>query len=221
MTESKSNDFFESEAWKAYEAKENEKRKSIKRGPNVIHLEYLGPLLPDNYITECEEQVEKVGLQLSHYDTNGTMYASLDTFELVIYLGIAQPLINELIQGITTNATWDVIKFLLLSTWRKVRNKSYTKATNSYSEKKELTFGLKVHLDKNTSFNLKLDGAVEESTIEKSLDQVLNFLGEQKLNEKYKNTDFAFFDNEKSKWIKVDVEKEIRKMVKNKEIKRK
>ena len=214
-------DFFKSEEWKKYEAMENEKRKSKKTGPNVIHLEYLSPLFLEQDIKDYDEKVKGVGLQLSHYDKNGTIYANLDTYNLAIYLAIAQPLIGEILKGLVTSATWDVIKSLLLSAWKKIRKQKYSRLTSSDSEKKEITFGLKVYLDRNTSINMKLDGNVDESIIHKSIDQVLDFLRDQKHNEKFKNSDFAYFDNDKSKWIKVDVDQEIRKMIEKNEINKK
>lgn len=221
MTNLENEDFFKTDAGKAYEAIENKKRESIKRGAKVIHLEYLSPLFLEDDITEFKNTVERVGLQLSHYDKSGKMYASLDTFDLVVYIGIAQPLIGELIKGLAINATWDILKLFILSAWKKIRNQSYFRVTSANSEKKELTFGLKVHLDRNTSINLKLDGQFDESLIEKSLDQVLSFLKELELNSSYKNTDFAYFDKEKELWIKIDVETEIRKMVDKGEINKK
>jgi len=221
MTDNFIEEFKNSETWKKYEEQERAKEKYLKSGPNVVHFEYLGPLFTDQDISEFENKLEDVGLELSRFDRNGTMYASLDNYQLVVYLVIAQPLIGQLIQGVATNAIWDIIKYILLSSWRKLKNQTYTRATSQQSKKKEISFGLKVKLDKNTSFNIKLDGDIEESVIESSLDKVLNFIGEQKLNESFKHADLVFLDKETNKWKKVDVEKEIRKMAANSRLKRK
>jgi hypothetical protein len=215
MDDNKLEDFFESEAYKKYEAQENEKRKYVKTGPNVIHLEYLSQLLPENDIMDIENKIKSVGLEFSRFDKNGTMYASFDKFELVTFLVISQPILIELFKNIYNNATWEAIKYIAISIWGKSKNKNYTRATSQSFEKKEITFGIKVQLDRNTSFNFKLDGNVSETVIDNSLDKVLKFIGEQTLNERFKHSDFVYYDDSKEKWIKIDVEKEIHKMIKD------
>jgi hypothetical protein len=214
-------DFKNSDAYKAYEKMMIEKEKYLKNGPNVIHLEYLGSLFAESDFIEFESKLNGVGLELSRFDKSGVMYACLDKFELVTYISIAPPIIIELIKGIGSNATWDVIKYLLFSAWEKVRNKSYTRATTEISEKKEISFGLKVSIDRNTTFNMSLKGDLDESVIQNSLDKVLDFLKEQKPNEKYKLPDYVYFDTASDKWVKVDVLSEIRKMMENRELNRK
>jgi hypothetical protein len=212
------NDLKNSDEWKAYEKMMIEKEKYIKKGPNVIHIVYLGSLFTEADFFEFESKLNGVGLELSRFDKSGVMYASLDKFDLVTYISIAPPIVVELIKGIGSNATWDVIKYLLISAWEKVRNKSYTRATTHFSEKKEISFGLKVSIDKNTNFNMSLKGDLDESVIQNSLDKVLDFLKEQNRNEKYKQPDFVYFDSASNKWVKVDVESEIRKMMENGEL---
>lgn len=221
MTKKTFDEIMKNKAWKEYEKRLEDKEKFRKKGPNVIHLEYLGPLFSENEFSEFENQINNVGLQFSRYDKSGVMYACLDKFELAMYLGITQPIIGELLSGIGTNAIWDAIKFLSVSIWKKTKNSFYNKLTSRDTEKKEVSFGLKVHLDRNTSFNFKLDGELDEGIIQNSLDKILNFLKDQKRNEKYKNSDYVYYDHTDDKWIKIDVEKEMRKMIKNGEINKK
>lgn len=216
MQDNSINEFMDSDAWKKYEKKERGKRKFVKTGKNVVHLEYLRHLLSEKDISDFEAKLNDVDLELSSYDKTGTFYAYLDEFQLTVYLLITQPLIGELIKGISTNATWDAIKYILISTWKKIKNQSYVKRTSQTSENKEVSFGLQVQLDKNTSFNLKLEGDIEESIIETSLDKVLNFISNQNPNKNYKNTDFGYFDRTGNEWVKIDVDNEIRKRAKSK-----
>ena len=187
----------------------------------MIHLEYLGSLFSESDFIEFESKLSGVGLELSRFDKCGVMYACLDKFELVTYISIAPPIIIELIKGTGSNATWDVIKYLLFSAWKKVRNKSYTRATNLISEKKEISFGLKVSIDRHTTFNMSLKGDVDESVIQNSLDKVLDFLREQNPDEKCKLPDYVNFDSTSGKWVKIDVVSEIIKMKENGELNRK
>jgi len=214
-------DFKNSDEYKEYEKMMNEKEKYLKKGPNVIHLQYLGSLFEESDFIEYENKLNDVGLELSRFDKSGVMYNCLDKFELVTYISIAPPIILELIKGTGSNATWDVLKYLLFSAWRKVRNKSHTRATTQISEKKEILFGLKVSIDSQTAFNMSLKGDLDESIILNSLDKVLDFLREQKPNEEFKHPDCVYFDSISSKWIKVDVLSEIKKMMENGELNRK
>jgi len=211
-------DFINSDEYKEYEEMMIEKKKDLKNGPNVIHLEYLGSLFEESDFIEYENKLNGVGLELSRFDKSGVMYNCLDKFELVTYISIAPPIILELIKGTGSNATWDVVKYLLFSAWRKLRNKSYTRATSQIAEKKEISFGLKVSIDSQTAFDMSLKGDLDESVIQNSLDKVLDFLREQKPNEKFKHPDYVYFDSISSKWVKVDVLSEIRKMMENGEL---
>jgi len=213
MKDSSLNDFLNSPAMKEYQAKLEEKEKFIKKGPNVIHLEYLGGLISESDIAMFEDKLSENGLELSRFDKDGVMYASLEDFQLTTYFIVSQPLILELLKGIAANSIWDTIKFLSITTWKKVRNRNYTFLRSTEVKKKEITFGLNVKLNKNTSFNFKLDGDIEEKTIRKSLDKVLDFLKEQQLNENFKHADMIYIDKETGDWIRVDTEKELRKQV--------
>lgn len=207
--------FWETEEYKEYERKMEEKEKFIKKGSKVIHLEYIGGVFPETDILEYESKLESVGLELSRFDKNGVMYASLDRFTLLTFIAIAQPLIGELVKGVGTNATWDIIKYLLKSAWGSVRKRTYSRATSQEMTKKEISFGLKVRLDENTSFDFELSGDLDDKIIDNSLDKVLDFIGNQQLNKIYKRTEYVYYDDNKKKWIIVEVEKEISKMIKS------
>jgi len=206
------NSFYQNDAWKEYEQRIEEKRKSIKRGPNVIHLEYLGDSFKIEDINEFGIKAEEVGLVFSHYDKNGDMYANLDQFELVSYLVISAPIITEFLKGIGTNMAWDAIKYILFEGIKKLRTKHYHRATQNKVVEKKISFGLKVNLDRNTSFNFELNGDLDDTTIQNSLDKILTFIGKQKINEHYKLTDYVHFDKTSDEWVKIDVTEEIEKM---------
>jgi hypothetical protein len=193
-----------SEVCKDYEQKMKEKRKFIKHGSNVIHLEYLGSTFSDDDISDFEKKIKNVGLELSRFDTNGEMYATFDEFKLVIFIVIAQPLIGELVKGVLTNATWDAIKYVIKTAWMKTRNKTYTKMSSQKVTKKQISFGLKLQLDKDTNFDFKLSGDMDEKMLDDSLDKVLRFFDRQQLNKEYKQTYCVSFCKEKQEWRLID-----------------
>jgi len=216
MKDTSIKDFLNSPMMKEYQTKIDEKEKFIKKGPNVIHLEYLGGMISEDDITMFENKLSENGLELSRFDKEGVMSASLEDYQLAIYFIVSQPLIHEILKGIATNSIWDTIKFISITTWNKVKKNNYTVLSSSQSKKKEISFGLNVKLDKNTSFNFKLDGNVEEEIIENSLDKVLDFLKKQQVNKSFKHADMVYVDKETGEWIKVDTEKELRKLTSKK-----
>ena len=220
MTNNPVEDFMNSEEYDDYRKKMLQKEKYLKKGPNVIHLQYLSSTLSEVEIGELENQVKKVGFEFSRIDRSDEIVAFLDDYELISFIAITQTLAYELLKNIGPNATWDLIKLLLSSVLKKVRNKFYYRTTSQNSTKKEISFGLKVDLDKNTSFNFKLDGNLDESTLTNSLDKILEFLKSQRVNENYQHSDLVYFDGTAEKWKKIDVKQELRKQSKRKKNKK-
>lgn len=81
--------------------------------------------------------------------------------------------------------------------------------TAGSQEKKKITFGLEIKLDKNTSFNFRLDGDLSEELVEKSLDKAFDYLKEQQPNENYKHSYFMTYNSTNENWNKLDVEEEL------------
>nr|WP_319999152.1 hypothetical protein [uncultured Draconibacterium sp.] len=214
MQEKDTKKFWQTKEYKEYEEFLKEKEKFIKHGPDVIHLTHLGPVFDQVELKEIENRLSKNGIQLSHYDKSGDMYAALEDFSLITFLAISQPIIGELINGILPNALWDTIKFTVSSIHQKVKNRNCNRATIDEVVSKPMTFGMKVQIDKNTSFDFKLDGEFDENIVNSSLDKVLDYLKEQKPNSVYKRTEFVVFDSSNKKWKIVDIEKEMLKLMK-------
>lgn len=190
-----------------------ERSKTLKSGDNVIHLEYLGGLLDINDIAEIENRLKQADIELSRFDSSGFPKAALEDYLNVVFVAIQTPLISNILTGVFSNFVWESIKFSVIKVWFNTRQKKITKFTSRTQEKKNVTFGLEVSLDKNTSFNFRLDGDLSEKTIDKSLDKILNFLKEQKLNESYKHQYFMTYNSTLDNWEKLDVEEELRKEI--------
>lgn len=214
MQEKDSIKFWQTKEYKEYEEFLKEKEKFIKHGPDVIHLTHLGPVFDQVELKEIENRLSKNGIRLSHYDKSGDMYAALEDFSLITFLAISQPIIGELINGIFPNALWDTLKFTISSIHQKIKNRNFNRAKIEEVVSKPMTFGMKVQIDKNTSFDFKLDGEFDENTVNSSLDKVLDYLREIKPSPVYKRTEFVVFNSEKEKWERADIEKEMLKLIK-------
>lgn len=202
-----------SEAWQELAAREEEKRKSLKSGMDVMHLNYFSGIILPEELLDYEGELDKVGLQFSSYDKNGELTASFDDLALITFLALSNTTVKSILEGTLTNATWDVVKYVTLRVWQKVKGKSYTKAQVGLSEEKPISFGIKAQLDKNTGYEFELSGDLSEKAVSESLDKILEFLKQQPHNPQYKFPFYTMYDTKTASWKATDVEAEIRKRV--------
>lgn len=184
------------------------KYSTIKKGPNVIHLEYYHGLIDDNDIAEIENNISPQGLLLSRFDKNGVPYASIRDFTLQIALFLSDPIVQTILLGIGTNALWDSIKASTLLIWRRLKQRVWHLPENE--RRATINFGLKVRLDADTSFDLKLDGEVNEETTLQALDKIIDLLKSVKANQSKKRNKFFVYDKKKG-WVDINVMEEIMK----------
>ena len=193
-----------------YAEKMIKKYNTIKRGENVVHLEYYDGLINDNDIANIEESLASVSMELSRFDKNDVFYASLEQFMLQIALFLNDKTTQDVLGGVGTNAIWDAIKSVTFYVWSTVRNRSADKHMNS---KKMLNCGIKMSIDKNTKFEFKIDGDLSDETALKAIDKILDFLKTATPNKSIKRADFVTFEQDSECWRIVDVNEEIRKQM--------
>ncbi len=204
------NDFMQSDSYKSQSKLVAERKKTIKKGNNVLHLEFLGEL-EKSELNEIENKLKEAKLELSYYNKSGVFYNNFDQYSLVTYFVISQPLIMEILKSVGMSATWDSIKWVLLFGWEKLKGRKYNKGVGSEIKEEKIKFGFSAKLDANTEFKFELDGNLDKEIIENSLDQVLEFLKEQKTNDSYKIPDYVSYLKDEKEWEKIDVMEEIMK----------
>ena len=193
-----------------YSAKMYEKYSTIKNGANVIHLDYYGGLITPTEIQDLENSLKEVKIELSRFDKNGVPYASIEDFNLHLAIFLSNTIVQSILLGLGANALWDTIKKTAFFIWTKVKERHWSK-TGEQTKKSNLNFGLKVKLDKNTGFDLKLDGDLSEELVLEALDKIIDLLKSVKQKDKPKKAEFYIFDKEKRRWIKIDIMNEMRK----------
>jgi hypothetical protein len=211
MSKSLLKDFMNSPAYKQQEALIAEKKKTLKNGPNVIHLTHIS--FDKNELDELEAIFQKGGYELSSYDERGIHKMSLDHYSLVNYIIISYPLLKDFSNGIIQNAAWDAIKFGIKYVFNKSNDKTYPVMTASTLEQKEIVFGVKVVIDKNTELDFELKGNLSEEMISGQIDKILSFAEKRNPNPEYKKT-YVKFDPQKSEWVEIDVLSELTKQYK-------
>ncbi len=93
---------------KKYEEELAEKAKTVIRGDDVIHLNYLKPLIDEQTLRELKEELSTVNLRLSSWDDTNVIKASLEDFSLQVYLVVGNPITIEILKTIGLNSVWEV-----------------------------------------------------------------------------------------------------------------
>ncbi len=192
------------------------KMRTVKKGNNVIHLDYFDGLIIPNEISEIEKIFEGGKIKLSRFDKNGIPYNSIEDFTLQVSLYINNPIIQNILLGVVGNILWDSIKNASIFIWKTVKMRHWD--NDKSNKKQKINFGLRIKIDKEKSISLNLDSELTEEIISNALDEALELIKElnksdeqEKPNESSFSSDFYVFDKEKNLWLRVDVVEEIRK----------
>ena len=199
-------EFMESDAFKNQKKLIEERSSTLKNGHKVVHLTYVGEL-DNNDLLEIESDLNKVGLELSSFNKSGIIYNKAEFSEIITSFSIAYPLLSEIIVGVSSNIVWETLKNVSMNLWKKVNDKKVENTT----KKKKMAFGIHASLNEHTSFDFELKGDMSEEVVSESLDKILDFLKQQKNHEHYHIPDYAYYDEKKKEWIKINVMEEMRK----------
>jgi hypothetical protein len=195
-----------SEWYKELERDELKRKKTVKTGENVIHLDYLGEI-SDADIELFKEKLATQNIDLSYYNKSGAMYNCLDDIQLVSYIAISHPILLRILKDIYPNALWDAIKYVILLISKKLVKKTYTRLSKSQAIEKPIKFGLKL-IEENRSLDFELDGNINEKLISNSLDQVLEYMKNSKQkesNDPFQSKMYFKYSVDKLIWEKVDI----------------
>lgn len=200
----------ESEDFKEYAARLEEKAKTVLHGDDVIHLTYLSPLIDQQTIDILSEDFKQVNIRLGSWNDFGVIKASLEEFSLQIFLAISNPITVEILKTIGLNSIWETFKYAILNLHKKVFRHGNQKS-NLIS--KEVNFGFKMAVSKTVKFEFKIDGDLSDELILASMDKALDFVKEHdgKTVPVIELPIYSTFDHKTHKWKKVNVLKELKK----------
>jgi hypothetical protein len=185
------------------------KYSTMKYGDNVVHLNYFGGLLEEKDILAIEKNLSTNNLELSHFDHSGTVFAAVEDFMLQVSLLLSDKTTQEILIGISTSALWDTIKSTTIFIWKTVKNKKRTIMTAHTTRQRNINFGIKISLDRNTKFEFKIDGDLSEEAALESMDKALEFLKTIERNKTIKAPVFVIYNKDTEKWEVVDVNTEM------------
>lgn len=198
-----------------YATKMYNKMLTVKKGDNVIHLDYFDGLIISSEISEIENLLGDGKLELSRFDKNGFAYNSIDDFTLQVSLYLNSPIVQNILLGVAGNIVWDSIKKTSIFIWKRIKKRHWN---TEEAKKHKINFGLRVRTADGKSISLNLDSELSEDTLTEALDKSLEVIKElnktdkqKKSHELYYPADFYVFNKEKKLWLEVDVMEEIRK----------
>lgn len=174
---------------------------TLKRGPNVVHLDYYGGIISDGEIVQIEEILSRTGLELSRYDKSGVIYGNLQDFSLQIAIAFGPTIVVTLMQS----AVWDAIKAVTKISWEAVRSKLIR--TSATGELHTPNFGLRIIFENNQVKEFQLPAGLSPTDYNKAMDKLFNFISRQKEvpAQSQAMADTMKFDTESAEWGKVDV----------------
>jgi hypothetical protein len=208
-------EFEETPEYQNYKAILNEKAKTVIRGDDVIHLNYLGPLVDEKSLLELKSDLEEVKIRLSSWDDFGAIKASLEDFSLQVFLLISNPISLEILKTIGLNSVWETIKYSTLKLHTKIFN---TPSKESKKIANQINFGFEMKVNDKVSFEFKLDGDLSEDLILNTMDNALDLIREHDGQSipVLELPVYCIYDKKKGKWKKVDVIEEVKKKGKKK-----
>ena len=175
----------------------NKSKEKKSNGNLIIHLDYFGHIISKDDISKFEEKLRTVNLKLTKYDKTNVLTADFIPFDICIFF--SYPLIKHFLDNVGTNISWEIFKYIILSIWKTIQNKTVKKITQTKIIDKKISFGIKT---KNglKSYYLKLPEDYSEEFGKYALDKSLDFLREESLKSDNSINTIAEYFTEDGKW---------------------
>lgn len=143
---------------------------------NEIGIIYkLDSFFTDNEINIYKEVLSKNNFNLVTLDSSNSIQASFEDLNNLITVILPSALIVSVTNQILPNATWDAIKLVITSIYRKVKDKKYCRVTSNSTKEIPVSLGIKVKI-KEAQFNFKLDNIPDETIVQEALDKFFEFV---------------------------------------------
>lgn len=181
----------------------------MKEGDNIVLLEYYGGLITESETLYIEELLNNANLDLNKFDKNGIPNASIQDFTLQMSLYLQDPIIQNLVLGVSGGAIWDALKLSAVFIWNTVKERHWN--SKEGRENHTINFGFKYSTKNGDKINVNLNGDLSPELLDKALDVLPNLIRESNKVNHPMNSGFYYFDKDQNKWIDLNVLEEIRK----------
>jgi len=171
-------------------------------------------LMNEDTINDQVRLLSIQGIKADFYETTGKPQASFEEFRSFVLLILNEPLVQQYLNGILTNAAWDILKSTILQVWRATLGKKYhIFRANAEPETKDVTFGITLK-SKENEIHFQCSSQLSEEMQSKCIDKAFDTFA--RLCEEAKgeiSPHVARFDKE---WKLVDKKKVIEEKQKQK-----
>jgi hypothetical protein len=181
----------------------------MKEGDNIVLLEYYGGLITESETQYIEELLKKGNLELNKFDKNGIPNASIQDFTLQMSLYLQDPIIQNLVLGVSGGAIWDALKLSAVFIWNTVKERHWN--SKERRENHTINFGFKYSTKNGDKIDINLNGDLSPEQLNKALDVLPTLISESNNVNHPMNSGFYYFDKDQNKWIGIDVIEEIKK----------
>lgn len=179
-----------------------------------VKLNYYNGLFDQGELEVHKIKLRSVGVDLIEQDKSGIPMMFLDEFTNQISLTLSNPVIQAYVLGQLINGGYDVLKGTIIWAWNSLIGKKITKIhVNGEQEAKDATFGLNIEIDEHTKVDLRLTGDVSDELKSKCIDNGFELIKTLPKNNVPKIAKFAKYDWDKQKWLIVNINEEIGKLI--------
>lgn len=184
-----------------YEAMMKDWQKKVKKGPNVIHLNYLDQHISPDELEELESDVEQLGLVLSSQNKSGIPINSISGLGSDLTLLLTEPgIVSVLLSGILTNGLYDGLKALIIKCWHKVKNRQTITMTARTVMERPAKFSLVIKFDELRSVELQTEN-LDEQSLSSAIAKISDIADRLNSGDNLLMT----FDSSKLKWEFIDL----------------
>ncbi|MBP6696583.1 MAG: hypothetical protein KA175_03120 [Flavobacteriales bacterium] len=87
-----------------------ERRRSIDKSVNAVHIDYYSPFIGQVDLDECERELQSAGLRISSFNKSGVLYASLEDYANLARVILNDEITKAIVWGAAGNLFWESIK---------------------------------------------------------------------------------------------------------------
>lgn len=170
----------------------------------AIGFRYISGVVDKAVLDQIESRLSEKDISFKSYDMSGQPQANLSDLFSSFALFISSDITNAYMLGLLTNATYDVLRNLLLGLWTSIKGKKVTQVTAHGSKDVPVSLDLNMIVG-NDSLTFKLDGDVSEEVQRVLIDRVFDFLKSHQESKQSQHL-ILFTDKTKVAWTPVPFE---------------
>ena len=178
-----------------------------------IYLRYIGSLIEKDALEEIINNLTNHKINIKAKDTSGELMMSVEELVAPVAIILSSDVVQAYILGLSSNASYDLIKNVVISIWNQVSGKKYIRFNHRKSEEFEANFDLNVESPNNVKVQFKLKGDIPNELKDKCIENAFKMVNENVFPEIVTGY-ICRFDNDSEKWEAYEQTDYVRKFIK-------